>query len=456
MSKAAWTLAIEALSWIELKRIGERTALSKVALQLGINDSKAVRLAHKLVFETIRRKNLIDSLVNSVVAPGSLNDFRLGLRAFLRLYTYETKVARGSFEKAVRIARMGRSILGWRELQKVEETLGEIRNINVDDVLKRVHNEEKVGLLTFHPTWFVKYCFLLLGRMEALKYLESSIEAPSIYVRINTLKAPERVLLSKIGKEGVTLEKVPGLRYTYRVIRTEQLLTRTQSFQDGFFYIQDKASCLAAEVAHPQRGMTVLDVCAAPAAKTTYLAQRMENKGTICSLDYSRRRMNVWKRETERMGVKIAVPVLADVRKPLPLKTLADLVILDPPCTSTGAFNRMPSAKWRLGKRSLRSMSRIQWEMLNVCGNYVDNGGYLVYSTCSIAVEENEMLIERFLKWHPQFTLVETLPRIGRPGLRGQTTCQRLYPHLHDCNGFFIAKLLKEPFQRDLDVSCRN
>jgi len=440
----AWTLAIETMSWIELQRISERTALTKAAKQLGIDDSSAVRLAHKLVCETSRRKNLIDFLINSVLPPQSLNDFKLGLRAFLRLYTYETKIVHTGFEKAVRIARIGRSILGWRELQRVEETLGEILSIGIDDVVKGMSDEEKVGLLTCHPTWFVKYCFQLLGRMEALKYLESSMEITPTYIRINTLKASEETLLDKIEKDGITLEKVPRLKHTYKVIKNKQPLIRTQSFHDGFFYIQDKASCLVAEVADPQCGLTVLDVCAAPGAKTTYLAQLMENEGTIYSLDYSKRRMKVWKRETKRMGVKIAVPMLADMRKPLSTKLLADLVILDPPCTSTGTFSRMPSAKWRLTRRSIASMARIQWEMLKICGNYVGEGGYLVYSTCSITVEENEMLVERFLKWHPEFTLVETSPRIGLPGLRGQTTCQRLYPHIHDCNGFFVAKLLKE------------
>ncbi len=440
----AWALAIETLSWVELQRISERTALAKAAKQLGTDDSSAVRLAHKLVCETGRRKNLIDFLINSVLPPQSLNDFKLGLRAFLRLYTYETKIVHTGFEKAVRIARIGRSILGWRELQRVEETLGEILSIGIDDVVKGISDEEKVGLLTCHPTWFVKYCFRLLGRMEALKYLEDSMEITPTYIRINTLKATEETLLSKIEKDGITLEKVPRLKHTYKVIKNKQPLIRTQSFHDGFFYIQDKASCLVPEVADPQRGMTVLDVCAAPGAKTTYLAQLMENEGTIYSLDYSKRRMKVWKRETKRMGVKIAVPLLADMRKPLSTKLLADLVILDPPCTSTGTFSKMPSAKWRLTRRSIVSMARIQWEMLNICGNYVGEGGYLVYSTCSITVEENEMLIERFLKWHPEFTLVKASPRIGLPGLRGQTACQRLYPHLHKCNGFFVAKLLKE------------
>jgi 16S rRNA C967 or C1407 C5-methylase (RsmB/RsmF family) len=170
----------------------------------------------------------------------------------------------------------------------------------------------------------------------------------------------------------------------------------------------------------------------------------MENNGTILSLDYSKRRMKIWRNGRKRMGVKIALPTLADMRKSPPMKLLADLVILDPPCTSTGTFSRMPSGKWRLTKRSILNMARIQWEMLNTCCNYVSDGGHLVYSTCSITVEENEVLIERFLKRNPEFTPIETSPRIGLIGLRGQTTGQRLYPHLHDCNGFFVTKLLKQ------------
>jgi 16S rRNA C967 or C1407 C5-methylase (RsmB/RsmF family) len=88
-------------------------------------------------------------------------------------------------------------------------------------------------------------------------------------------------------------------------------------------------------------------------------------------------------------------------------------------------------------------MAKVQWEILDQCAEYTKEGGFLVYSTCSVTVEENEMLIERFLKWHPEFKLVETSPKIGLPGVRGQTKCQRLYPHLHDCNGFFVAKLLR-------------
>ena len=444
MLRDAWTLAIETLSWIELQRLGERLALNRATKQLRIKDPKAIGLAHRLVSETLRRKNHIDFLVNSVLAPQSLNDFKLGTRAFLRLYVYETKLTDGNLEKAAKIARMGRSILGWWELKDVEEVLGEILSINPESALKGLDELEKVGLLTYHPTWFVKYCFKLLGRGEALRFLKKSAEIPPTYVRLNTLKAPEETVLKKLEGEKTVLEKVQQLKHTYKLVESKKPLTRTQSFSQGLFYIQDKASCLAAEIADPTSGTTVLDVCAAPGAKTTYLVQLMENKGTIISVDYSKRRIQVWKRETERMGAKIVQPVVADARKLLPLNVSADLVILDPPCTSTGTFGKTPDAKWRLTKRSILGMAKIQAEMIEQCAEYTKKGGYLVYSTCSITVEENEMVIENFLKLHPEFKLVYTMPKIGLPGLRGLTKCQRLYPHIHECNGFFVAKLMKE------------
>ncbi len=444
MLREAWTLAIETLSWIELKRLGERLALNRATKQLKIKDRKAIGLAHRLVSETLRRKNHIDFLLNSVLAPRSLNDFKLGARAFLRLYVYETKLADRNLENAAKIAKMGRSILGWRELEDAEEVLGEILSINPESALQGLEETEKVGLQTYHPAWFVKYCFRLLGRAEALRFLEKSAEIPPVYVRLNTLKAPQEALLKKLEDEKIVLEKAQQLKHTYRLVQSRKPLIRTQSFGQGLFYIQDKASCLAAEIADPSAGTTVLDVCTAPGAKTTYLAQLMENRGSIISVDYSKRRIRVWKRETERMGANIAQPLVADARKILPLNVSADLVILDPPCTSTGTFGKTPGAKWRLTKRSMLGMAKIQMEMIEQCAEYVKKGGFLVYSTCSITVEENEMVIENFLKQHPEYKLVDTVPKIGLPGLRGLTKCQRLYPHIHECNGFFVAKLKKE------------
>ena len=448
MLKEAWTLAIETLSWMEMRKLSERLALAKTVKQLGMKDADAVRLAHMLVCETVRRQNFIDNFINNALKPESISEFNLGVQAFLRLYVYQTRIAKNwakiDVEEAENIAKLARSILGWGVLRKVEYVLGVLLTQKPAPIFEGLSDEERIGLLTFHPTWFVKYCFKLFGRGEAITMLEADMQPPPTYIRLNTLKTDENKVLQKLSEEGIKVEKVEELRYAYKVIATKQPLTRTASFREGVFYIQDKASCFAAEAANPKPKMAVLDVCAAPGAKTTYLAQLMQNCGVIYSVEYSKRRMDVWKGEVARMGVEIAVPVIADACNQLPFTIDADIVVLDPPCTSTGSFGKLPSAKWRLTRRSVDKMAEIQWQMINNCAENVKPGGTLIYSTCSITVEENEMLIERFLKWHPQFSLAEVTPKIGLPGLRGMEKCQRLYPHINQCNGFFIAKLLKE------------
>jgi 16S rRNA (cytosine967-C5)-methyltransferase len=430
--KDAWTVAIETLSWIEMQKLSERLALAKTVRQLGIRNSNAVRYAYGLVCETVRRKNLIDKFVNSVLKPETISEFTMGVQAFLRLYVYQTRIAKNWAE------------IDWKTLREVEPILGFLLTRQLDPILKAASDEERIGLKTFHPTWFVKYCFNLLGRSEAIAFLEAGVNPPLDCIRLNALKASEQEIREKLAAEGVKLEKIELLKHAYKVLGVKQPLTGTTSFQKGLFYIQDKSSCFAAEVADPKPEMTVLDVCAAPGAKTTYLAQLMQNQGVICSMDYSVRRMRVWRKEVSRMGVKIAEPVIADACVSLPFMLEADVVVLDPPCTSTGVFAKQPSAKWRLTPRSIEKMTDIQWRMINNCAEKVKSGGVLTYSTCSITVEENEMIVERFLKQHPEFSLAEIKPKIGLPGLRGLEKCNRLYLHIHESNGFFIAKLLKQ------------
>jgi 16S rRNA (cytosine967-C5)-methyltransferase len=290
----------------------------------------------------------------------------------------------------------------------------------------------------------VEYCFKLFGHDEAIAFLEGSINPPPTYIRINTLKSQESEIIQRLEGQGVKLEKVEPLKHTYTVAGSKQQLNTLPSYGEGLFYIQDKASCFAAEASDPQAGKTVFDICAAPGAKTTYLAQLMQNQGTIYSVDFSVKRMKTWKQETVRMGANIVEPVIADVRVSVPIVGQADLVILDPPCTSTGVFAKMPSAKWRLSQKSIQNMAEIQLQMINNCAEKVAAGGVLTYSTCSITEEENEAVIERFLKKNPDFTLADIEQKIGLPGLRGLSKCQRLYPHIHHCNGFFIAKLQKQ------------
>jgi 16S rRNA (cytosine967-C5)-methyltransferase len=445
--KEAWTLSIETLSWMEMRRLSEPLALARTVKQLGMTDRDAVRMAHLLVSETVRRKNFIDKFINDVLESGSLNEFDLGIQAFLRLYVYQTRIAKSwakaDFDEAANIARLGRSILGWKTLQRVEPILGVLLTRETASVFEGVSDERQIGLRTFHPSWFVRYCIGLFGRAEALELLQADMKPPPTYVKLNTLKTDEEEALQRLSRDGVSVEKVSGLRYTYEVTASPQPVMGMASFKEGLFYVQDKASCFAVEAGKPSSGMTVLDVCAAPGAKTAFIAQLMQNKGRIFSVDYSVRRMATWKTEVRKAGASIAEPIVADARFRLPLDVEADRLVLDPPCTGTGTFAKNPAAKWRLAPNSVEKMAEVQWRMLDNCSGYVKPGGTLAYSTCSITVEENEMLVERFMKWHPEFSLVEVTPEIGSPGLRGLDKCRRLYPHVHRCNGFFIAKMMK-------------
>jgi 16S rRNA (cytosine967-C5)-methyltransferase len=431
-----------------MRRLNERAALMRTVKQLGVKDPNAIRFAYGLVVETERRKNLIDKFINAVVAPKKINEYTMGIQAFLRLYVYQTRVSKNwakiNLKEAENVASMGRAILGWQTMREVETILGFLLTKKLEPIIETASEAEKISLQTFHPTWFVEYCLKLFGQNEAIAFLNDSMKTPPTYIRINTLAAAEEATVQKLKAEGVELEKTPLLNYTYKVLASKKPLNALPSYAEGLFYVQDKASCFATQAANPKPGNILFDVCAAPGAKTTFLAQLMQNQGAIYSVDFSAKRMKTWKKETSRMGTKIAEPVVADAMVSVPLLGEADLVVLDPPCTSTGVFAKQPSAKWRLSPNSIRNMSELQWQMINNCAEKVAKGGILAYSTCSITLEENEEIIERFLKEHPEFTLMDIEPKIGMPGLNGLTKCQRLYPHIHQCNGFFIAKLQKQ------------
>ncbi|TRO49301.1 RsmB/NOP family class I SAM-dependent RNA methyltransferase, partial [Candidatus Bathyarchaeota archaeon] len=311
-------------------------------------------------------------------------------------------------------------------------------------IFEGVDDLEREALQTFHPKWFVKYILDLLGKKQGLNFLQANNDQLPTYLRLNTIKGSESEILNSLHYDGVELKKIKSLKCIYEVLYSKHALTKINSFKKRLFYIQDKASSFAAEIANPKPGNIVLDVCSAPGTKTSYLAQLMKNQGIIYSIDYSKRRTKIWKNEMRQMGVKIAFPIIADVRISLPLDVSADIIVLDPPCTSTGVFSKQPSAKWRITMQSIKKMADIQWQILSNCAFKVKSGGTIIYSTCSVTIEENEDIIEKFLKKYSDFFLANIEPKIGLPGLKNLDKCQRFYPNIHRSNGFFVAKLIRQ------------
>lgn len=433
-----WNLAVESLSWIELERLNEDAAIRKTVKQLKIDDKKLVDEARKLVYETTRRLNSIDFLVDAALDPNNLGNLKIGLRSFLRLYTYLVHYSDESLAYAYELVDHMRTILRKREYKPAQDIPDLIPLMSIP--FNEISDTQRLAYKYFHPSWYVAELYNEFSEQQTEKMLEY-VEYPS-YLRINTLKT-DTYSLDALYEKGFQLVQEPIFPEAYRLL-DEEGITDTPEYREGHFIIQDKASILAGVIADPQPDDIVLDVCAAPGVKTSHYAQMMENTGRILSIDYNRRRLQNWEHLMERLGVTNAKPVQADASKPDTLpKIEADIVVVDPPCSGTGLFHKTPSSKWRLTPHSIENMAKLQKRILWNASRHLRDGGTLVYSTCSVTVEENEEVVKSLIDLDPEYSLVEASPRIGDAGRKGLDEAQRLYPHKHASNGFFIAKLVK-------------
>jgi 16S rRNA (cytosine967-C5)-methyltransferase len=198
-------------------------------------------------------------------------------------------------------------------------------------------------------------------------------------------------------------------------------------WQSGEIIAQDEGAQVVGLVAAPQPGWRVLDCCAAPGGKTTHLAQIMNNQGEIVACDFPGR-IKLVRENAERLGITIIDLQEGDFREMSKRVTLADFVLLDAPCTGTGTLRRRPDAKWRRTPQQLQELLALQRELLDAAARVVKPGGVLVYSTCSIEQEENELQIESFLQRSPGWRI---------------DIVQSTLPHRDGCDGAFVARLLR-------------
>ncbi|NVM01702.1 MAG: RsmB/NOP family class I SAM-dependent RNA methyltransferase, partial [Candidatus Helarchaeota archaeon] len=219
-------------------------------------------------------------------------------------------------------------------------------------------------------------------------------------------------------------------------------VTRIKSYKKGLYYIQTKSSAVVTHVLDPQPNELILDICAAPGGKSTHIAQLMKNTGKILALDLSFRRIKEIKLKLKLLNIKNIELIQTDSLK-IPIRIKADRVLVDPPCTGTGAYGSRPLARWKINIKKLKNFTNLQWKLLVSGASQVKKDGILVYSTCSILIEENEAIVKRFLKKYTNFKILPALPHIGIKGYLDCENCKRLFPHLHESEGFFIAKFQK-------------
>lgn len=275
-----------------------------------------------------------------------------------------------------------------------------------------------------HPAWLVERWQARWGVEKTRRLLEWNNTPPPTCARRNGLKTDFPSLAARWKEEGIEFEERqwdwtgPGLVFE---LRSHPPLAGCPSFQDGLFYVQDPGTLLAVEQLGPQPGETVLDWCAAPGGKTTFIAQLMRNRGRVVAQDNQPERLELLRENCRRLGA-----LCVEVSPAPPAPGEFDRILIDAPCSNTGVMRRRVDLRWRLQPSEIPRLRKAQAALLAQAAPKLKPGGTLVYSTCSLEPEENEEVVGGFLKEQPGFQLDSE---------------RQLLPFAEGVDGAYVARL---------------
>ncbi|MFX1293636.1 MAG: RsmB/NOP family class I SAM-dependent RNA methyltransferase [Promethearchaeota archaeon] len=436
----------KAISAIE-KGASEREALKLMSEKYKITDPHIRATLHSLVFEILRRLNIIDLFIKEVLQKRTIDKLYPLLRNLLRFGVFNLKFTEKPPPKITKlIVEKARTLFGESISKFMNAMLRKIEKIKMTDLISNSTNTANLSLQYYHPKWFIDYLINLIGFPDTIQFLEKSLGQYVTYIIINALKTDLYSVTSELEQEGFTFLVDRDLPDVIRIKTWKYPIIRSRLFKEGLIYIQDKASALISHIVNPQKNEIIFDLCAAPGGKSMHIGQLMKNTGMVLSVDRSHRRLLELTSKLNQFALQNIYVINIDsemIPEFIPLK--ADKVLIDPPCSGTGTFISRPYSKWKLQLKNIEMFIKIQWKLLKTAVNSVKESGEIIYSTCSITLEENELLIKKFLNKFPEFSLVPVKPFIGTPGFLGLSETQRLWPHRDDTEGFFVGKLSK-PF----------
>jgi len=304
----------------------------------------------------------------------------------------------------------------------------------------------------------VEYFLMMLGPAETFEFLEVGDKPRPLVVRTNTLKARRKDLAAALMKRGVRLDPLaPWSKVGLKIYESNVPVGATPEYLAGHYILQSAASMCPVMALGPQPGDRVLDMSAAPGGKTSYIAQLMRNKGVIIANDLKQERQKATVANLHRLGVTCAVTCCFDGRKLGPrMKNSFDRVLLDAPCSGLGVISRDPSVKVQRTMADVYRCGHLQKELLLAAVDSLNakskkGGGFMVYSTCSVAVAENEEVVNYLLSKR-DVKIVDAGLDFGKPGFTrfqnkrfhpSMALTRRFYPHVHNMDGFYVCKIQK-------------
>lgn len=323
---------------------------------------------------------------------------------------------------------------------------GVLRNIarNKENIRYPDDKEDRVFYLSIvnsHPKWMAKRYIKFWGEEFAVALMKANNEIPKMPLRVNKLKASTEEVEQYLKENNIQYEKSKFHPDTFKITKLGGSITQTEIFKEGKISVQDPAASMAAELTLAKPGMKVIDLCAAPGGKSFKIAELMKNEGKIVSNDKYWGKLKILTDEAERLGVDI-IEVFKEDAAECTAEELADVLIVDAPCTGSGTFRKKPDIKWKREYEDLRKLNEIQKDILANATNLIKVGGAIVYSTCSVEPEENTGIAEWFLKQFPNFELDKAEnhlhPHVCKDGY------MQMFPNIHDTDGAFAARFIKK------------
>ena len=399
-------------------------------------------LATRIAYGAIQRRATLDHVVERLAKrkvrqldPPVLAALRLGVQQLLFM---DRIPAHAAVDESVELVKAHRPRGAGLVNAVLRRAVSEGRALvdAIDD-----STPEGAALRHSHPAWVARTWWSQLGADHAKALMAADNEPAETALRANTLVTSRDALVDQLRGEG--FDARPADLPPDSVLVTGALDAHAHPLHErGAFMPQSRASAIVARVLDPHPGDRVLDLCAAPGAKTTHLAALMrgEGEGEVVALERHPGRARALEATCRRMHVSNVRVRTADAREPAP-GPLFDRVLVDPPCTGLGTLRSRPDLRWRVKPDDVSALAATQAEILAAGAAATRPGGTLVYSTCTISAEENERRIDAFLRSHPAWKADDL--RSVVPVWHHPTVARHLQtlPHRDGTDGFFIARL---------------
>lgn len=444
MINKAREIALKALYKIEKEDAYSNITLNQVLKENKNIDERDVGLISELVYGTITWKLTLDEIIKKYsniklkkISVWILNILRMGIYQIIFLDKIPKSAA---VNESVNLAKR----YGHKSSSNFVNAI--LRKVSVNDYkeLEEIKDDkERISKTTSMPMWIIEELLKQKDIKEVEEICKNSNLKPNTTIRINKLKTNKKELEEKLGKRKI--KYLEGSLEDFFVLKKVKNIENIDLFKEGFFTVQDEGAGLIVDVLAPRENEYILDACSSPGGKTTYIAEKMKNKGKIEAWDIHEHRVKLVQNAAKRLGINIIQAKTQDATEfNQDLVGKFDKILLDVPCLGLGVIKRKPDIKWKRKKEDIEEITKIQKAILDNCSKYLKKNGELVYSTCSILKEENEDIIERFLKENLDFKICkENEKNYENIVIFGEKDKYiNIYPS-NENDGFFICKLRK-------------